>query len=100
MPSHPTAKNELNTKRSTAEATWVCELSMLPSTARSTIVIVCPMAPNNMSGRRPMRSMRKMAISDAKKYSVPLHAAMIRALTSSIPNRSNSSVCRMHGMFS
>lgn len=65
---------------------------MLPSTARSTIVMVCPTAPNNMSGRRPTLSMSAMAMSDARKYSVPLAAAMMRAFTSSMPSRSNSNV--------
>ena len=87
-------KNELNTNSSTADATWVLEELTLPSTARRTIVAVCPIAPKSMSGRRPTRSMRKIATSEAKKYSVPLQAAIIRALTSSIPRRSKSNVCR------
>lgn len=92
MPSHPIAKNELNTKSSTAEATCVPDESMLPSTARRTIVIACPTAPNSMRGRRPTRSMSAIAMSDARKYSVPFAAAMMRDLTSSMPRRSNSSV--------
>lgn len=38
----------------------------------------CPAAPNNMSLRRPNRSMVKMAMNDARKYSVPLQAARRR----------------------
>ena len=92
MPSQPTAKNELNTNKSTAETICVVDVSMLPSTARSIIVTICPMAPKSISGRRPTRSMSAMAMSDAKKYSVPFAAGIILDLTSSIPSRSNRTV--------
>lgn len=92
MPSHPTAKNELNTKSRTAETTCVAELSILPRIASSTIVRHCPTAPNSISLRRPILSINAMAMRLARKYSVPLHAAIILALTSSIPRRSKSRV--------
>ena len=96
MPNQPTAKNELNTNSKTADTIWVAELSMLPRMARSTIVSVWPTEPNSMSGRRPTRSMRKMATRLARKYSVPLQAAIIRESTSPRPRRSKSSVYEKH----
>ena len=38
IPSHPTAKKELKTKRSTADTICVADVSMLPRIARRTIV--------------------------------------------------------------
>lgn len=64
-----------------------------PRTASSTIVIVWPMEPKSISGRRPTRSMRKIAMRLAKKYSVPFAAAMIRELTSLMPRFWNKIVC-------
>jgi hypothetical protein len=46
-----------------------------------------------MRRRRPTRSMSAIARRLARKYSVPLHAAMMRDLVSSMPRRSKSSVC-------
>jgi hypothetical protein len=43
--------------------------------ARTAIDIACPAAPNIMRLRRPNFSIVKIAIQDAMKYSVPLHAA-------------------------
>ena len=66
--------------------------SRLPSIARRTIVKVWPTDPKNISFRRPIFSIRTMAAKEARKYSVPLHAAMIRDLTSENPRRSKRTV--------
>ena len=92
MPNQPTAKKELKTNNSTALTTCAPLPLTLPSTARSTMVRHCPTAPKSMSLRRPTRSIRKMAIREARKYSVPLAAAMIRDLTSERPRRWNNNV--------
>lgn len=92
MPSQPTAKKELKTNSNTALTTCAPLPLTLPSTARSTIVRHCPTAPKSISFRRPTRSIRKMAMREAKKYSVPFAAAMIRDLTSERPRRWNNNV--------
>lgn len=66
--------------------------SRLPSIARRTIVKAWPTDPKNISFRRPIFSIRTMAAKEARKYSVPLHAAMIRDLTSENPRRSKRTV--------
>lgn len=58
-----------------------------------TMVIVWPIEPKSIRGRRPTRSMRKIAIKLARKYSVPFAAAMIRELTSLIPRPWKRIVC-------
>lgn len=93
IPSHPTAKKELNAKRRTALITRAAELLMLPKTARRIMVTVCPADPKNINLRRPTLSIKKTATNDARKYSVALHAAMIRDLVSEICRRSNNKVC-------
>jgi len=93
IPSHPTAKKELNTKRRTALITRAAELLILPNTARKIMVMVCPADPKNINLRRPTLSIRTMATNDARKYSVALHAAMMRDLVSEICRRSNKRVC-------
>lgn len=89
MPSHPTAKKVLKAKRSTQLTIFAAGVSTAPRTASKTIVKVCVIAPNIISFRRPTRSMRTIAMKEARKYSVPLHAARIRDLTSEMPRRSN-----------
>lgn len=92
IPSHPTAKNELKTNSKIALMTLAAELSMLPKIARRIIVIVCPTDPKNINFRLPTRSISAIAIKDARKYSVPLHAAIMRDLTSEMPRFSNKIV--------
>ena len=92
MPSQPTAKKELKTNSSTALTTCAPLPWTLPSTARSTIVRHCPTAPKSMSFRRPTRSIRQIATREARKYSVPFAAAMIRDVTSERPRRWNNNV--------
>jgi hypothetical protein len=75
MPSHPIAKNELNTKRNTVASNPKLELSILLSApARMAMDIDMPAAPNIIKVRRPNFSIVKMAIQDAIQYSVPLQA--------------------------
>lgn len=92
MPNHPMAKNELNTKSSTELTTWAPVPRTLPRTASNTIVMHWPTAPKIMSFRRPIRSMMKMAMREARKYSVPFAAAMRRDVTSDRPSRWNKIV--------
>jgi hypothetical protein len=42
------------------------------------MLTACPVAPNNINFRRPNFSMVKMAMNEARKYSVPLQAARSR----------------------
>ena len=78
MPSQPTAKQVLKPKRNTVAAipSEVESLEVVP--ARTAIQTAWPKAPKSMSLRRPTFSMMKMAIQEAIKYSVPLHAARRR----------------------
>lgn len=92
MPSQPTAKKELKTNSKTELATCAPPPLTLPSTARSTIVRVWPTAPKSINFRRPTRSIRKMAMREARKYSVPFAAAIIRDVTSERPRRWNNNV--------
>lgn len=48
--------------------------------ARTTMLRLIPMAPMSMRGRRPMRSMVKTGMNEARKYSVPLQAARMREM--------------------
>lgn len=66
---------------------------MLPRMASSTIVRHCPVAPKSINFRRPNLSMMNIAMRLAKKYSVPLHAAIILEFTSEIPSRWKKRVC-------
>jgi len=75
IPNQPTAKKLLNIKRNVAAAIPVSVLLTEFVPARTAIDIAWPAAPNNMSGRRPILSIVKMAMIEARKYSVPLHAA-------------------------
>jgi len=96
IPSQPTAKNELKTKRKTAAAipeallTWdvVAASTTIESCKgygvsvecpklnnRKVVLTDCPIAPNIINFRRPNFSIVKMAIQLATKYSVPLSAA-------------------------
>ena len=53
--------------------------------ASTAIDIDMPMAPKNMRGRRPKRSIDGIASRDARKYSVPLQAEMRRERLGSKP---------------
>ena len=89
MPSQPAAKNELNTNSMMHEMIWAAALpERLPMIASRTIEMHCPKAPTSMSFRRPTRSMTKMAMRLARKYSVPLHAATMRNIVSDSPRSS------------
>jgi len=46
---------------------------------RTTILKLIPTAPMSMSGQCPILSIVKTGINEARKYSVPLQAARIRA---------------------
>lgn len=46
--------------------------------ARTAIDKACPMAPKSINFRRPTFSMVKMAMMEARKYSVPFKAASSR----------------------
>jgi hypothetical protein len=80
IPSHPIAKNELNTNRKTAAVIPrpVLGFTGLVVAAKTAIAIAWPAAPKSMRLRRPNFSIVKMAIQDAMKYSVPLQAASNR----------------------
>lgn len=88
IPSQPTAKNELKTKRkaaATIPAAVLRSSALLPSfiefaIARTTMDNDMPTAPKSMSERRPNFSIMKTGIQETKKYSVPLHAARIREM--------------------
>jgi len=58
MPSHPTAKKELNTKSRTALMILAAELLMLPKMAKRIMVTVCPALPKNINLRLPTLSIR------------------------------------------
>ena len=93
MPSQPRAKNELNTNSRMQE--MICAAPFperLPSIASRTKEMVCPKEPMSMSLRRPTRSMMKMAMRLARKYSVPLHAATMREFKSDSPRSSKRMV--------
>ena len=93
IPSHPRAKNELKTNKRTQETIWAAELpERLPRIANKMKDAVCPNEPTSMSFRRPNRSMTKMAMRLAKKYSVPLHAATMRDFVSERPRLWNRMV--------
>ena len=93
MPNQPRAKNELNTNSRIHEMTWAAEFSeRLPRIARRTNEMVCPMEPMIMSFRLPTRSMMKIAMRLARKYSVPLHAATMRDFVSDSPRSSKRMV--------
>ena len=112
IPSHPTicvshlysrdrsrtlqnllAKNVLNPKRNTVEAIPDGAFAMEAVIAKITIHPDMPAAPNNINFRRPIFSIVKTAIHDARKYSVPLHAAINRERKSLRP----TSFCRTFG---
>lgn len=83
MPNQPTAKKLLNTNKKTAAAipADTCRGSVLGMEvvpAKTAMEHAWPIAPKSMSFRRPTRSMVKMAIKEARKYSVPLSAARSR----------------------
>jgi hypothetical protein len=78
MPSQPTAKKVLKIKRKAAATIPGTVPPTLVITASMTMEADCPAAPNSMSLRRPIFSTIKTAIQEARKYSVPLHAARIR----------------------
>lgn len=89
------AKKVLKTKRNTVAVTPYVVLSegaplgsvvpveTLP--ARTAMDAIMPKAPNSMSVRRPVFSISGSATSDARKYSVPLHAANRRDIFESKP---------------
>ena len=78
IPSHPTAKKELKTKRKTAAAIPVFLFVCAVVPARTAMDMACPAAPKIMSFRRPAFSMMKIAINEASQYSVPFRAASKR----------------------
>lgn len=92
MPSQPTAKNELKTKRNTAAAMPALLLTSeyLLVAASTTIEPDMPTAPKSISLRRPNFSMVKMAIQEAMKYSVPFNAASRRLKKLDRPMRTKS----------
>ena len=84
IPSQPMAKNVLKPNKNTVATTpysvlnWGAPSSFVVPVdvlaARMIIEAIMPKAPKSMSGRRPVRSMRGSAISEARKYSLPLAA--------------------------
>jgi len=78
IPNHPTAKKLLKTNKKTAAKIPVLVLVCEIAPASTNIEAACPVAPNNINFRRPNFSMVKMAMNEARKYSVPLHAARSR----------------------
>lgn len=86
----------LKTKRKTVAVTPYVELScgaplgsVVPVEtvpARIAIEAIMPNAPNSIRWRRPVLSISGSATSDAKKYSVPLHAASSRDILASNPS--------------
>lgn len=90
------AKKVLNTKRNTVavmpkptlsfgapDSVTVPVETVPPRTAMDAIM---PKAPKSMRLRRPERSMRGSATSEARKYSVPLQAASRRDMDGSKPS--------------
>jgi hypothetical protein len=86
IPSQPTAKNELKTKRSTMPAIWFGLAVEAPTPASAAMVAACPAAPKSISFRRPTLSTKKTAGHEAMKYSVPLRAARRRDMNGDMPN--------------
>lgn len=80
IPSHPIAKKVLKTNKKVAATIPQAVPPIFVMTARIIMEMDMPAAPTNMSFRRPTFSMMKTAIQEAKKYSVPLHAARIREM--------------------
>lgn len=98
MPNQPTAKKLLKTKRKTAATmpvvVLVCEVApariaidicfsiswirAIESSMLECSLTAWPAAPNNMSFLRPNFSMVKIAMKEARKYSVPFSAARRR----------------------
>lgn len=90
MPNQPTAKKELNTNKNTAATMPRALLSGTEVVAaRTAMERAWPAAPKSMRGRRPKRSMVKMAIQEARKYSVPLRAARRRLRKGERPMEEN-----------
>lgn len=86
IPSQPMAKKVLKTKRNTIPAIWYGLSSGRELTpARMAMVMAWPTAPNNISLRRPIRSTKKTAGHEARKYSVPFKAATKRDKTGDMP---------------
>ena len=87
MPNHPTAKKLLNTNRKIAATipSVVSVREVVP--ARTAMLAAWPMAPKSISLRRPNFSMVKIAMREARKYSVPLQAARRRLRKSERPIR-------------
>ena len=77
MPSHPSAKKVLKKNRKKAEpmpAFWLPASEYFVEIVSATIPKLMPAAPQSMSFLRPTFSMIAMAMSEARKYSVPLQA--------------------------
>ena len=88
IPSQPIENQVLNKNRHRTETTWAALFplfSMSYKPAKTAIVTAWNAAIHSMRGRRPARSMMKMAMILVMKYVVPFTPEMIRLNSASRP---------------